>query len=70
MPNELQEVRKLAEEHPDWIEFRGATVQYQSIISTQYPHHIDVLRLADIFDDNRGDWQLIVKDYVAMYRAL
>lgn len=59
---ELQEVRQLAEDHPDWVEYRGGMVAYQSIIETEYPH-IDIPCLAAIYDDHRGDWCGIVKEY-------
>ena len=62
MSNELQEVRWLAGCHPDWMEYEGGQIVYQSIIMRQYPH-INIDRLCTIYDDHRGDWALIVEEY-------
>ena len=59
---QLQEVRRLADDHPDWMEYRGGEIVYQTIIEKWYPH-IDIPCLAAIFDDHRGDWRLIVQEY-------
>ena len=62
MPAKIAEVRALADEHPDWIEFGDGVIVYQTIIEKVYPH-LDIGRLCSLFDDNRGDWSRIVKEY-------
>ena len=57
----LEAVRLL--EDKDWIGYGpGGAVHYQSIIEKEYPD-LSIEMLCQVFDDQRGDWQGIIREY-------
>ena len=51
----------------EWITYSKGLVEYQTIISKDFPH-IDIDFLCTLYDDHRGYQDEIVRDYLNMVR--